>query len=64
LQALLTTGQVRALLEGCYNVSSEDLQALAHAALRHRILLNFEGQAEGLGADTLVDQILAEVPLP
>jgi MoxR-like ATPase len=64
LQALLTTAQVRALLEGCYNVSSEDLRALAHAALRHRILLNFEAQAEGMSADTLVDQILAQVPLP
>ncbi|MDQ2744359.1 MAG: MoxR family ATPase, partial [Chloroflexota bacterium] len=48
LQALVTCAQVRALLEGRYNVSIEDLRALAFPALRHRVLLNFEGQAEGI----------------
>ncbi|MGI8828089.1 MAG: AAA family ATPase [Chloroflexota bacterium] len=64
MQALITGAQVRALLEGRYNVSIEDLQALAHPAFRHRILLNFEGQAAGLTADTLVEQILQAVPVP
>lgn len=64
MQALITGAQVRALLEGRYNVAVDDLLALAHPALRHRILLNFEGQAEGLGADELVDRILAEVEVP
>jgi MoxR-like ATPase len=64
LQALVTTAQVRALLEGRYNVSTDDLRALAYPTLRHRILLNFEGQAEGITTDTLVDDILAQVPLP
>ncbi len=58
LQALITAGQVRALFEGRYNVAVEDIQALAHPALRHRILLNFEGQAEGLTTDRIVDNLL------
>ena len=61
LQALITAGQVRALLEGRYNASIEDVQALAHAVLRHRVLLNFEGQAEGLTTDALVDRLLDTV---
>ena len=61
LQALITAGQVRALLEGRYNASVEDVQALAHPVLRHRVLLNFEGQAEGLTTDALVDRLLDTV---
>jgi MoxR-like ATPase len=61
LQALVTCAQVRALLEGRYNVSVEDLQALAHPALRHRLLLNFEGQAEGYTTDVIIDRILEEM---
>lgn len=64
LQALITCAQVRALLEGRYNVAIEDLQALAHPALRHRVLLNFEGQAEGVTADRLIDEVLAGVTVP
>jgi MoxR-like ATPase len=58
LQALLTCGQVRALLEGRFNVSVEDIQALARPALRHRLLLNFEGQAEGITTDSIVDILI------
>ncbi len=61
LQALITCGQVRALLEGRYHVSIDDVRALAHPVLRHRMLLNFEGQADGLTTDALVDAILASV---
>jgi MoxR-like ATPase len=61
LQALVTGAQVRALLEGRYNVSVEDLQALAHSALRHRLLLNFEGQAEGYTTDVIIDRIVEEM---
>jgi MoxR-like ATPase len=64
LQALVTCAQVRALLEGRYNVAIEDIQALAHPALRHRILLNFEGQAEGLTTDAVIDEILRRVQVP
>jgi MoxR-like ATPase len=61
LQALVTCAQVRALLEGRYNVSVEDLRALAHPALRHRLLLNFEGHAEGLTTDGVIDRVLENV---
>ncbi len=64
LQALVICGQVRALLEGRYNVSIEDIQALAHSTLRHRLLLNFEGQAEGLTPDALIDRLLEQIPIP
>jgi MoxR-like ATPase len=64
LQALVTCAQVRALLDGRYNVSVEDVQRLAHPALRHRILLNFEGQAEGISTDTVVETLLRELPVP
>jgi MoxR-like ATPase len=58
LQSLITCAQVRALLEGRFNVSTADLQALARPALRHRILLNFEGQAEGMTTDSIIDDVL------
>jgi MoxR-like ATPase len=58
LQALVTCGQVRALLEGRYNVAIEDLNELAHPALRHRLLLNFEAHAEGVTSDDLIDQLI------
>src|SRR5438445_12796409 len=57
-QALVLGGKVRALAEGRYNVSVEDLRALAAPALRHRIILNFEGEAEGVDTDTLIGQIV------
>ena len=58
LQALVIGGQVRALLEGRYNLSLDDLEAVAYPALRHRIFLNFEAQAEGVSADWVIDQVL------
>jgi MoxR-like ATPase len=57
-QALVLGGKVRALAEGRYNVSVEDLRALAAPALRHRIILNFEGEAEGVDVDNLISQIV------
>src|SRR5881628_1942881 len=57
-QALVLGAKVRALAEGRYNVSVEDLRALAAPALRHRIILNFEGEAEGVDVDTLIGQIV------
>src|SRR5438045_7263533 len=61
-QTLLLAGKVRALMHGRYNVSFEDIQAVAHAALRHRLILNFEAEAEGITTDHIVDQVLKEVP--
>jgi MoxR-like ATPase len=57
-QALVLGAKVRALTEGRFNVSVDDLRALAAPALRHRIIMNFEGEAEGVDIDTLVAQIV------
>lgn len=61
-QALIIGAKINALLEGRYNVSFDDVGAVAPAALRHRILLNFEGQAEGLRTDDLIADVLKSVP--
>jgi len=63
-QALILGGKVTALLAGRYNVAFEDLRAVAPAALRHRVLLNFEGQAEGVSADDVVREVLEQVAEP
>jgi len=63
-QALILGGKVTALLAGRYNVAFEDLRAVASAALRHRILLNFEGQAEGVSPDDVVAKVVKSVDEP
>src|SRR2546421_430413 len=60
-QALILGAKVRALAEGRYNVSADDLKALVAPALRHRVILNFEGEAEGIDVDTLLGQIVDNV---
>src|SRR5438445_9345885 len=60
-QALILSGKVRALLEGRYNVSFEDIRRVYLPALRHRIILNFEAQAENIPSDTVLAQVLNEV---
>jgi MoxR-like ATPase len=57
-QALVLGAKVRALADGRYNVSVDDLKQLAAPALRHRVILNFEGEAEGIDVDALVEQIV------
>src|SRR5215470_11691871 len=57
-QALVLGAKVRALSEGRYNVSVEDLRAMALPSLRHRIILNFEGEAEAVDVDRLIVQII------
>jgi len=57
-QALVLGAKVKALAEGRYNVAIEDLKALAAPALRHRIILNFEGEAEGVDIDNVIAQIV------
>jgi MoxR-like ATPase len=57
-QALVLGAKVRALADGRYNVSADDLKQLAAPALRHRVILNFEGEAEGIDVDTLIEQIV------
>ena len=58
LQAMVLGAKVTALLGGRYNVSFEDIQAAARPALRHRLILNFEGQAEGITPDRLIEAAL------
>jgi MoxR-like ATPase len=57
-QALVLGAKVKALAEGRYNVSVEDLKQLAAPALRHRVILNFEGEAEGIDVDGLIRQVV------
>jgi MoxR-like ATPase len=60
-QSLLLGGRILALLNGRFNVAIDDLKALAPAALRHRILLNFEGQAEGVKIDDVINDVAGRI---
>jgi len=60
-QALVLAAKVRAVTEGGGEVSREDLWAVAHAALRHRLILNFEGQAEEIRPDLVIDYLLEAI---
>ena len=62
-QALVLAAKVRALLEERVNVSFEDIQAAALPALRHRLIPNFEAEAEGITTDHIIAQILRDVPV-
>lgn len=61
-QALILGAKINALLEGRFNVSYRDIEAVAAPALRHRILLNFEGLAEGISADAVIADAINAVP--
>src|SRR5580698_24181 len=58
LQAVILAAKIRALLEGRYAVAIADIKHVAPPALRHRMILNFEGEAEGVKADAIIDEIL------
>lgn len=62
VQAMLLGAKVRALYEGRFAASIDDVRATAKPALRHRLLLSFEGEAEGVRPDTLIGDILDAVP--
>ena len=62
LQSLVLGAKVRGLLEGRYNVAFEDIRAVALAALRHRIILGFEADAEGVTTDKLIHDVVATTP--
>jgi MoxR-like ATPase len=61
-QTLVLGGKIRALMEGRFNVSQDDIRALLLPALRHRIILNFEAQADSRNADDLLEEIAGKVP--
>ena len=61
-QSLLLVGKITALLDGRFNVSADDVRNVARPCLRHRLILNFEGEAERVDTDTIIDQILKGLP--
>ena len=62
VQAMILAAKVRAMLDARYHVGFEDVAAALVPAMRHRILLNFEGQAEGIRNDDLLGEVLQQVP--
>ncbi|MCC7336238.1 MAG: AAA family ATPase [Pirellulaceae bacterium] len=62
LQALILGAKIRAILDSRYHVAREDLRIMATSVLRHRLILNFEGQAEGISADDVICKIIANIP--
>lgn len=60
-QAIILAAKIHAILDGRFHVARDDIKVVAHKCLRHRILLNFEGQAEDVGTDSVVDDLLASV---
>ena len=63
-QYLILGGKARALTNGRYHVSFDDVRALAHPVLRHRVLTNFHAESEGITSDSIIDQLLEAVPQP
>ncbi|MFM7817646.1 MAG: AAA family ATPase, partial [Verrucomicrobiota bacterium] len=61
-QVLVLAAKVRALTEGRFNVGFDDIAAVAPAALRHRLIANFEAEAEGMDPDRVLARILLDVP--
>jgi len=63
-QYLVLGAKARALTSGRYHVSFDDIRALAHPVLRHRVLTNFRAESEGVTTDSLIDELLQIVPMP
>ena len=63
-QALVTAGKIFALLDGRFNVSVDDIRTAALPSLRHRMILNFEGEAEGITTEATIRAILDSVAPP
>jgi len=63
-QYLILGAKAKALTDGRYHVSFDDIKALAHPVLRHRVLTNFRAESEGVTSDALVDELLKTVPMP
>jgi MoxR-like ATPase len=60
LQAMILAGKIMALLDGRYNVAFRDVRTAALPALRHRLILNFDGEAEGISPDAIIAAVLEE----
>jgi MoxR-like ATPase len=63
-QYLILGAKARALTDGRYHVSFDDIKALAHPVLRHRVLTNFRAESEGVKTDAIIDELLKTVPVP
>ena len=63
-QALVLGAKVHALLQGRHAVAPEDIRRVAHPVLRHRVLLNFAAEAEGVRPEQVIDALLTNVPAP
>jgi MoxR-like ATPase len=63
-QFLILGGKARALIHGRYNVAVEDIQALAYPVFRHRILINFHADSEGIRSEEIIRRLLEFVPVP
>jgi MoxR-like ATPase len=63
-QYLILGAKAKALTDGRYHVSFDDVRALAHPVLRHRVLTNFRAESEGVTSDSLIDELLKTVPMP
>jgi MoxR-like ATPase len=63
-QQLILGGKARALMDGRYNVSFEDIRALAKPVMRHRVLTNFHAESERVTSDQIIEKLLKFVPLP
>jgi MoxR-like ATPase len=61
-QAVLVAAKIQALFAGRFAASVDDVRAVAKPALRHRMILNFEGEAEGVRSDRVLDELLAAIP--
>jgi MoxR-like ATPase len=62
LQAMILAGKILALLDGRYNVAFRDIKVAALPALRHRIILNFDAEAEGVSADAILTSVIEDTP--
>src|SRR5437870_5466750 len=63
-QYLVLGAKARALTSGRYHVSFDDIRSLAHPVLRHRVLMNFRAESEGVTTDSIIDELLTAVPVP
>ena len=64
LAGLVLGAKARALTNGRYHVTFDDIRAMAHPVLRHRVLINFRAESEGISTDSIVDELLERVPVP
>ena len=60
-QTILTAARARALLKGRFHVSKEDINAVSVSALRHRMILSFEGEAEGMRTEAIVNDVIEKL---